>query len=95
MTDYSAPDEVESDIEREAKKRAKKRGWFVAKLMRCDVNSMPDCVFHRRGFTMYIEFKAPGKPADTQQLKRHREIRAHGIAVHVVDDLEHAYELLQ
>lgn len=93
--DYSAPDEVESDIEREAKKYARKRGWFVAKLMRCDINAMPDNIFHRRGHTIYIEFKKSMEPPTRQQLKRHREIRAHGIPVFVLDNLEEAYVVLE
>lgn len=92
--DYSAVELLESDIEGPAKAYARKRGWFVAKLMRCDINAMPDDIFHRRGFTMYIEFKRPGEPASTQQRKRHRELRKHGIPVHVVDNLEDAHAIL-
>lgn len=92
--DYSAVDLLERDIEGPAKAYAKKRGWFVAKLMRCDINSMPDDIFHRRGFTLYIEFKKPGEEPTTQQKKRHREIRKQGIPVHVVDNLEDAYAIL-
>lgn len=86
---------LERDIEGPAKAFAKRRGWFVAKLMKCDINGMPDDIFHRRGLTMYIEFKKPDETPSPQQLKRHRELRAHGIAVHVCDDLETAHVLLR
>lgn len=95
MIDFDFGDDAESVIEKEAVKYAKKRGWFVVKLMRCDINSMPDRLFHRKGFTMYIEFKAPGKPADSQQALRHQQIRGHGIPVHVIDDLGEARVLLR
>lgn len=89
----SAP--LERDIEGPAKRHAKKRGWMVVKLMRCDINAMPDSLFMRRGIVMFIEFKKLGEEPSPQQLKRHREIRAQGIAVHVCDTLEMAYELLR
>lgn len=90
-------DEVagESTIEGKACEYAEKRGWFVVKLMRCNIDSMPDRLFHRRGYTMYIEFKKFGEGASPKQAKRHRELRAKGIPVHVVDTLEAAYDLLQ
>lgn len=92
--DYSAAELLERDIEGPAKAYAKKRGWFVAKLMRCDLNGMPDDIFHRRGFTIYIEFKKPGEQPTIQQRKRHKELRKHDIPVHVVDNLEDAYAIL-
>ncbi|HFH4621597.1 VRR-NUC domain-containing protein [Pseudomonas aeruginosa] len=43
---------------------------------------------------MYIEFKRPGEPPSKKQRIRHRELRAHGIPVHVCDNLDTAYDLL-
>ncbi|EML1096328.1 TPA: VRR-NUC domain-containing protein [Pseudomonas aeruginosa] len=94
MNEYEFPNELEADVERPAKEFAKKRGWFVVKLMRCDIDSMPDDLFHRRGVTMYIEFKRPGEQPSKKQRSRHRELRAHGIPVHVCDNLDTAYDLL-
>jgi hypothetical protein len=90
-------DEVdgESTTESKASEFAEKRGWFVVKLMRCNIDSMPDRLFHRRGYTMYIEFKKFGEEPNPKQAKRHRELRAKGIPVHVVDNLEAAHDLLQ
>lgn len=85
----------EIEIERPACEYAKCRGWFEAKIAASNKNGMPDRIFHRRGCTIYVEFKAPGEKPTPQQLKRHRELRAHGIAVHVVDSLEAAYVLLR
>lgn len=85
----------ESEIESKAKEYAKMRGWLVTKLMRCDVNGWPDCLFIRRGVVIFIEFKAPGEVPEPHQAKRHREIREHGVAVFVCDDLEEARVILQ
>lgn len=93
--DFDFDVDAESDLETDINKRAKLRGWFCVKLMKCSINAMPDRLFHRRGFTMYMEVKAPGEPATVQQKKRHKELRKHGIPVHVVDNREDAYDLLQ
>ena len=86
---------LEKDIERPAKDYAKHRGWFVCKLMKCDINGMPDDLFIRNGQVMFIEFKSEIGQPTPQQLRRHREIRKHGIPVHVCNDLESAKALLR
>jgi len=85
----------ESDIETAGTAFAVKRGWFVVKIMACSIDSMPDRLHHRKGVTLYIEYKKPGEQARPKQEKRHRELRAQGIPVHVVDNLEDAYVILK
>lgn len=95
MIDFKFPDERERDIEDDVWKRAKKRGWFVVKLEKCNINAMPDRLLHRKGFTIYMEIKKAGEPPTVQQAKRHRELRKHGIPVHVIDNREDAYAILE
>lgn len=85
----------ESTVEARACAYAERRGWFVVKIMRANIDSMPDRLFHRRGMTIYIEFKKFGEQPNVKQAKRHRELRKHGIPVHVVDTLEDAHVILQ
>jgi hypothetical protein len=42
-----------------------------------------------------VEFKAPGKEPTEQQLKRHQELREHGVEVHWVDNLQDAKSLFR
>lgn len=95
IDDIYLDSELESEIEGPAKEYAKARGWFTCKLMKCDINGMPDDLFIRTGQVIFIEFKAPGEPPSEQQKKRHRQIRKHGIPVHVVDDLGQAKTILR
>jgi len=95
MIDFDLPNELESSIESDILQRAKRRGWFVVKLMKCSINGMPDRLLHRKGYTMYMEIKKLGEPATEQQLKRHRELRQQGIPVHLVDNLDDAYAILE
>lgn len=86
---------LEKDIERPACAYAESRGWFEAKIAQSNKNGMPDRIFHRRGFTMYVEFKRPGEKPTPQQIRRHEQLRAQGIPVHVIDNLEDARAVLR
>lgn len=89
-------DEIrERDVERPSKEYAKKRRWWVMKVLLSDRNGVPDGLFIRSGRVIFIEFKAPGELPSGQQLKRHKEIRDQGIAVFVVDDFEVAKTILR
>lgn len=85
----------ESDIESAGTKFAERRGWFVVKLEKCSIDSMPDRLHHRKGITLYIEYKRPGEGPTVKQALRHKQLRAQGIPVHVVDNLEDAYVILR
>jgi hypothetical protein len=85
----------ESDIETKGTEFAERRGWFAVKLMRCNKDSMPDRLYHRKGMTLYVEYKKPGEVPTTKQAKRHRELRAQGIPVHAIDNLEDAYVIFR
>lgn len=87
--------ERENKGEAEACRFAELRGWMVVKIMMCNIDSMPDRLFMRRGRVIFIEFKRSGEQARKKQAKRHREIRAHGVEVFVCDTAEEAMEILQ
>lgn len=85
----------EIEIERPASEYAERRGWFEVKIMQTSSRGFPDRFYARRGRVVLVEYKAPGKPATEQQAKRHRELRAAGVEVHVIDNLEAAYALFR
>lgn len=91
----SADDLLEKEIEQPAMEYAESRGWWQDKIMRTSRGSFPDRYLVRNGRTILIEFKAPGEPPRPKQAKRHRELRAHGAEVFVVDNLEDAKEILR
>lgn len=84
----------ETEVEGPARDYAKSRGWYADKIMRTGRKGFPDHYFIRAGRTILIEFKAAGEEPTTQQLKRHRELRAHGAEVFVVDNLDEARRIL-
>lgn len=85
----------EVDIERPASRYAERRGWFEVKIMQTSRRGFPDRFYARNGRVVLVEYKAPGRGPTEQQLRRHRELRAHGVEVHVIDNLEAAYALFR
>lgn len=95
----------EAVIERQHRVIAMAAGWFVAKLERVSPNGFPDrlyasghpkhlCRTCNRGKIILLEWKAPGKRATRQQQFRHKQLRAAGVEVHVVDSVEEANSIL-
>lgn len=83
------------DIEQPAIAYAERRGWLVVKFVSPGCRAIPDRFCARNGRIILVEFKAPGEVPSKQQAKRHRELRAHGVEVHVIDNLEAAYDLFR
>lgn len=73
---------------------ARKTGWLAWRMQIMGRNGCPDAFFFKGGQLVMIEFKRPGKSPTPQQLKRHKELRAAGFEVYVVDDPEVGKRLL-
>jgi hypothetical protein len=76
----------EISVERKVVAYAKRSGWFVRKVAWIGHVGAPDRVFIRKGTTVWIEFKAPGKKPRASQLAEHHLMIRSGSAVFVVDD---------
>jgi hypothetical protein len=96
---------IERDIERHLVKRVKAQGGEVRKVQWIGRRGAPDrLVMLPRGrassgrvsacSTLWIELKAPGKKAETHQLREHERMRAMGQVVFVIDSIEGVEELL-
>lgn len=83
------------DIEQPAREFAEKRGWLFEKVTSASRRGWPDRFCARAGRIMLLEFKKPGEEPTQQQIKRHDELRAYGIEVHWVDNINDAKRLLK
>ena len=55
-----------------------------------------DCAWcNPQGLTVWVELKAPGKPAEPHQLREHKRMRDVGQTVVVIDSIEGVDELLR
>lgn len=78
----------ERDIEERVCRYARENGWWVRKFTSPGRRSAPDRIFAREGKVIFIEFKAPGKKPTPLQEQEHRRMRAAGLTVYVIDDVE-------
>lgn len=95
----------ESEIEGAAWRYAQLRRWFRTKIMRASPNGFPDHFFARAtppcphcgrsGEVLLAEFKQTGETPTAQQQLRHQELRAAGVRVEVIDDLDDAKRILR
>jgi hypothetical protein len=94
----------ESQIEQRHRKIAMAWGWFVEKVTgarggfpdRFYANASPKhlCRTCNRGRVVLIEWKRPGGRVSKQQELRHKELRAAGVEVHVINDVSEANRIL-
>ena len=79
---------LESDIQRDIAKAMTKSGWLVVKLIQTNWNGIPDLMCIRKGVTIFLEVKRPGKELEPLQEHRIAALNAHGIHARRVDSLE-------
>ena len=86
---------TEAEVENPVVTTAEEAGYFVRKVAWVGRVACPDRIFARedRG-VVFIEFKAPGKPARKNQAKEHQRMRDAGIEVHVCDNVQDALRIL-
>lgn len=86
---------LEKDIEAVGCAFAFKKGWIEYKVTSPSRRGFPDRFYARDGVILLVEWKKDGEPPTIQQERRHRELREHGVEVHVIDNLEYAYDLFR
>lgn len=78
---------LESAIEAKLVKEVKKRGGLCLKFVSPSYAGVPDrLILLAFAKIAFVEVKAPGKKPRPLQLKRHKELRALGFRVYVLDD---------
>lgn len=85
----------ESDIESYLVKRVKEMGGEIRKTQFVGHPGAPDrFVMLPDRKSVWVELKAPGKPAKPHQIREHNRMRRMGELVEVIDSLEGVEELL-
>lgn len=90
------PNPLEKDIERIVCQFAKELGMLVYKFTSPSRRSVPDRMFiTKAGTVFFIEFKRAGaKPSDAQEVEI-KKIRATGVQVNVVDNIEQGKHIIK
>lgn len=79
---------MEKDIERAVVKYAQARGVLVYKFTSPGRRHVPDRLFIVAGRVFFIEFKDTGAKPRPGQLREAEKIKAQGVDVYFVDDIE-------
>jgi hypothetical protein len=78
----------EASVEAEGCAYARERGWIEFKITSPSKRGFPDRFYARWGTILLVEWKKPGEGPTPQQAKRHRELRAAGVLVCVIDNMD-------
>ncbi|MBQ60525.1 MAG: hypothetical protein CMQ19_00470 [Gammaproteobacteria bacterium] len=81
----------ERDLQKKCLAYARDQGCFARKVETPAHNGFPDCIFHFKGKTLYVEFKNPNGKGKVSpiQAKDHQRLEAVGMTVYVVDDFSY------
>jgi hypothetical protein len=85
---------LEKTIETRCVDWARSRGWLSRKYQAPTRRGSPDRIFMRNGVVVWIEIKRKGKEPTELQWREIRLMRAAGLNVYWVDDLEDAKAVL-
>jgi hypothetical protein len=84
----------ESKIQASCINHAKKHGWFVLKVIRCNVNGFPDASFFKDGKTFFVEFKTEiGKQSKLQEYVE-SELIKQGFKYFLIRDLKEFQKII-
>lgn len=84
----------ESVIEDGTCDHAEATGWVTRKMGYAGRRGCRDRDFYGFGHTVMVEFKRPGRALDLHQERERAKLKAAGVIVHVVDDIERGKALL-
>lgn len=85
----------ERDIEAKVVKWAKDRRFLTYKFVSPSQRGVPDRIFIRDGYVIFIEFKAPGKKPTALQAVTIRKMQDEDCRVYVCDSVEAAIAVLE
>lgn len=78
-----------SGVEEPVVEFARRNGWKVRKLQFIGRRSAPDRLFFKKDrLPIFVEFKRPGKKPDVQQQREIDRMRANGLTVYVISDVD-------
>ena len=74
---------TEQKIQSKIIKKLKEKGYFVIKLIKTNVNGIPDLIAVKENETIFIEVKRPDGVLSELQKVRIKELRSRGINVKI------------
>jgi len=85
---------LESKIQASCLKYAKSKGWFVLKVIKCNVNGFPDSALFKDGKTIFVEFKAEKGSQSILQKYVESELVNNGFKYYLIRSLKEFKEIV-
>ena len=85
---------LESKIQASCLKYAKSKGWYVLKIIKCNVNGFPDSVIFKDGKTIFVEVKALIGKQSALQVYQQKQLEAQGFKYYLINNLKNFQEIL-
>ena len=85
---------LESKIQASCLKYAKSKGWYVLKVIKCNISGFPDCTLFKAGKTIFVEFKSEiGKQSELQKYQQ-KQLESQGFKYYLVNNLNNFKEIV-
>ena len=85
---------LESKIQASCIKYAKSKGWYVLKVIKCNISGFPDSVLFKDGKTIFVEFKSEiGKQSELQKYQQ-KQLESQGFKYYLVNNLNYFKEIV-
>jgi hypothetical protein len=85
---------LESKIQSSCIKYAKSKGWYVLKVIKCNISGFPDSVLFKDGITIFVEFKSENGIQSELQKYQQIQLENQGFKYYLVNNLNYFKEIL-
>jgi hypothetical protein len=85
---------LESKLQASCIKYAKSKGWYVLKVIKCNVSGYPDCTLFKDGQTIFVEFKSDKGIQSELQKYQQIQLENQGFKYYLVNNLNYFKEIL-
>jgi len=85
---------LESKLQASCIKHAKSKGWYVLKVIKCNVSGFPDCTLFKDGITIFVEFKSDKGTQSELQKYQQKLLENQGFKYYLVNNLNYFKEIV-
>ena len=84
----------EQSIQSSCIKYAKSKGWYVLKVIKCNISGFPDSVLFKDGKTIFVEFKSEIGKQSAVQVYQQKQLESQGFKYYLVNNLNYFKEIV-
>jgi hypothetical protein len=85
---------LENKLQASCIKYAKLKGWYVLKVIKCNISGFPDCTLFKDGITIFVEFKSDKGIQSELQKYQQIQLENQGFKYYLVNNLNYFKEIV-